>query len=92
MGNLGRCWNLSATHVRVCPETGETNMNPEVDCVILWHTFLLGGQFFNSNSTHLVGSMENLNDRLREANEEAVQDQLAGRPYTVAAQIITNRN
>lgn len=67
-------------------------MTHEVDCVILWHTLDLKGTIVNSSSTHLRGSMDNLNDRLREASDKATQDQLAGKlVYRVAVQIIANR-
>lgn len=63
-------------------------MKDEVDCVILWHYYNAEGKLINASSTHLMGSMDNLNDRIREAYEKAHENQKRNQGYSVAAQII----
>ncbi|MDB5189070.1 MAG: hypothetical protein JWL82_27 [Parcubacteria group bacterium] len=66
-------------------------MSHEVDCVILWHYYDAQGKLINASGTHLVGTLGNLNDRLREAHDQAEKNREAGQPYSLAAQIIANR-
>ncbi len=60
-----------------------------VDCLILWHYFSARGKLMNASMTHLIGTVQNLQDRLIESHREAsaAQSRRSKKPYVVAAQI-----
>lgn len=62
----------------------------EVDCLILWHYFDTKGRLVNASMTQLVGTRQNLKDRIEQSYQEAkeAQNGQPKLPYSVPVQIL----
>jgi hypothetical protein len=67
----------------------ESSMPSELHCLILWHYFSAEGKLVNASGTDFTGSIRQLQERLREAQDECKEMQKAKQPYSIAVQVIT---